>query len=190
MKTSLTLSALVVVATLIVCGGCTDPDTIANHSAEETPEVDRATAPQDIAEESVDRSPTADRATDSSETRKRLGSNKFAGSDSPLAGDPDGRESSVPEETHTAAGDLADRGSSSRADAASSDLDTNSATEPAEKEPPKEEYKFEFVSSTGEEGLEPGDTIPEISGRDLDNIKFNLTDYEGKVIMLDFWGDW
>jgi hypothetical protein len=164
MKTSLTLSALVVVATLIVCGGCTDPETIAKHSADETPEVDRAAAPRDIAEDTKDRSPAADRDAET-----------------PLAGDRDGRENSDPEETHTAAG----------RDAASGDSDSNSKeTASAKKEPPKKEYKFEFVSSSGKDGLEPGDTIPEISGRDLDNIKFNLSDYEGKVVMLDFWGDW
>jgi peroxiredoxin len=52
------------------------------------------------------------------------------------------------------------------------------------------EYKLEFVAATGAKGLELGDAIPEVSGKDLDNIKFKLSDYRGKVVMLDFWGDW
>ena len=30
----------------------------------------------------------------------------------------------------------------------------------------------------------------EIAGEDLDGIRFKLSDYRGKVIVLDFWGDW
>jgi hypothetical protein len=191
MKTNLALSALVVATTLIVCGGCTDPETIAKRSADQTPEVERATVPRNIAGASNGGSPAGGRDAETSETATRSESNQFTGSDSPLVGDRDGRESSVPKVTHTAAGNLADSSSSSGTDADSSDLDSNSeSTEPVEKEPLKEEYKFEIVSHSGEEGFEPGDTIPEISGSDLDNIKFNLTDYQGKVVMLDFWGDW
>ena len=57
-------------------------------------------------------------------------------------------------------------------------------------QPAPREYKLEFTSASGAKGLEVGDTIPEVSGKDLDNIKFKLSDYKGKVIMLDFWGDW
>ncbi len=35
-----------------------------------------------------------------------------------------------------------------------------------------------------------GKTAPEISGEDIDGVAFNLSDYRGKVVMLDFWGDW
>lgn len=31
---------------------------------------------------------------------------------------------------------------------------------------------------------------PEISGKDLDGKVFKLSDYLGKVIVIDFWGDW
>jgi thiol-disulfide isomerase/thioredoxin len=31
---------------------------------------------------------------------------------------------------------------------------------------------------------------PEISGTDTDGVAFKLSDYKGKVILLDFWGDW
>ncbi len=60
----------------------------------------------------------------------------------------------------------------------------------ADRQPAPREYKLEFTSATGTRGLEVGDTIPEVSGKDLDNIKFKLSDYQGKVVMLDFWGDW
>ncbi len=31
---------------------------------------------------------------------------------------------------------------------------------------------------------------PEITGVDLDGEEFSLSDYRGKLVMLDFWGDW
>ena len=35
-----------------------------------------------------------------------------------------------------------------------------------------------------------GCTAPDIAGVDLDGVTFKLSDYKGKVIFLDFWGDW
>lgn len=35
-----------------------------------------------------------------------------------------------------------------------------------------------------------GQEAPEITGVDLDGVEFNLSDYRGKVVLLDFWGDW
>jgi hypothetical protein len=35
-----------------------------------------------------------------------------------------------------------------------------------------------------------GKTTPEIEGVDLDNVSFKLSDYRGKVVLLDFWGNW
>ena len=35
-----------------------------------------------------------------------------------------------------------------------------------------------------------GCTAPDIAGVDLDGVEFKLSDYKGKVIFLDFWGDW
>ena len=35
-----------------------------------------------------------------------------------------------------------------------------------------------------------GQMAPEITGKDLDDTAFKLSDYRGKVVMLDFWGDW
>ncbi|MBM4060236.1 MAG: hypothetical protein FJ265_03930 [Planctomycetes bacterium] len=40
------------------------------------------------------------------------------------------------------------------------------------------------------ERLEPGLQAPEIEGVDLDGVAFKLSDYRGKVVLLDFWGDW
>ena len=35
-----------------------------------------------------------------------------------------------------------------------------------------------------------GKTAPEITGEDLNGVKFKLSDYRGKVVVLDFWGHW
>jgi len=35
-----------------------------------------------------------------------------------------------------------------------------------------------------------GCEAPDIAGIDLDGVEFKLSDYKGKVIFLDFWGDW
>ncbi len=35
-----------------------------------------------------------------------------------------------------------------------------------------------------------GNIAPDIEGQDLDGVVFKLSDYKGKVIFLDFWGDW
>jgi hypothetical protein len=38
--------------------------------------------------------------------------------------------------------------------------------------------------------LQPGMSAPDTEGNDLDGKAFKLSDYKGKVVMLDFWGDW
>jgi AhpC/TSA family len=35
-----------------------------------------------------------------------------------------------------------------------------------------------------------GKPVPEIEGEDTDGKKFKLSDYKGKVVVLDFWGHW
>jgi hypothetical protein len=35
-----------------------------------------------------------------------------------------------------------------------------------------------------------GQIAPEIEGEDLEGVRFRLTDYRGKVVVLDFWGNW
>lgn len=37
---------------------------------------------------------------------------------------------------------------------------------------------------------EVGQSAAEIEGIDLDGVSFKLSDYRGKVVFLDFWGDW
>ena len=39
-------------------------------------------------------------------------------------------------------------------------------------------------------GRQIGQTAPEIEGEDIDGQRFKLSDYRGKVVVLDFWGDW
>jgi hypothetical protein len=38
--------------------------------------------------------------------------------------------------------------------------------------------------------LQIGMQTPDIDGEDVDGVSFKLSDYRGKVVMLDFWGDW
>ena len=35
-----------------------------------------------------------------------------------------------------------------------------------------------------------GKVAPNIAAGDLDDKEFKLTDYRGKVVLLDFWGNW
>ena len=38
--------------------------------------------------------------------------------------------------------------------------------------------------------LKIGNPVPDIVGTDLEGVDFKLSDYKGKVIVLDFWGHW
>jgi hypothetical protein len=38
--------------------------------------------------------------------------------------------------------------------------------------------------------LAVGKTAPDLSGADMDGVAFRLSDYRGKVVVLDFWGYW
>ncbi len=40
------------------------------------------------------------------------------------------------------------------------------------------------------ERLQIGMVAPDIVGEDIDAIPFKLSDYRGKVVVIDFWGDW
>ena len=40
----------------------------------------------------------------------------------------------------------------------------------------------------GDPGI--GRPCPEIAGADIDGQPFKLSDYKGKVVVVDFWGDW
>lgn len=39
-------------------------------------------------------------------------------------------------------------------------------------------------------GPQVNQNAPEISGEDVDGKEFKLSDYRGKVVVLDFWGFW
>jgi hypothetical protein len=39
-------------------------------------------------------------------------------------------------------------------------------------------------------GLEVGNIAPDIVGEDIDGQQFKLSDYRGKVVVIDFWGHW
>jgi thiol-disulfide isomerase/thioredoxin len=32
--------------------------------------------------------------------------------------------------------------------------------------------------------------VPDLAGEDLDGVAFKLSDYRGKVVLLDFWAHW
>jgi hypothetical protein len=51
-----------------------------------------------------------------------------------------------------------------------------------------EQWKKELTEIKGPRGL--GKPAPEIAGDDLDAKVFKLSDYKGKVVLLDFWGFW
>lgn len=40
------------------------------------------------------------------------------------------------------------------------------------------------------QNLQIGMVAPNIEGADLDGVDFKLSDYKGKVVLLDFWGNW
>ena len=48
------------------------------------------------------------------------------------------------------------------------------------------------ASEAGLSGPGPavGREAPEISGEDIDGVPFKLSDYRGRVVLLDFWGHW
>lgn len=77
-------------------------------------------------------------------------------------------------------------GSNAAASAGNDNL-RNRAGNPAGPKPKKTLAK---ATPTGKKGTNPGDELPEITGRDMDGNAFKLSDYRGNVIMVDFWGDW
>ena len=38
--------------------------------------------------------------------------------------------------------------------------------------------------------IQIGKPAPDFSARDVDGVAFKLSDYRGKVVVLDFWGFW
>jgi len=64
------------------------------------------------------------------------------------------------------------------------------------KEFPDVTYQKKTLSETVKSELEEltlrglGKTSPEITAEDIDGQSFKLSDYRGKVVLLDFWGHW
>jgi hypothetical protein len=52
------------------------------------------------------------------------------------------------------------------------------------------EAKRELAALKALANLTVGKEAPEIEGEDTDGKAFKLTDYRGKVVLLDFWGHW
>ena len=46
------------------------------------------------------------------------------------------------------------------------------------------------VTASAQRGPGIGKAAPEITGADVDGKPLKLSDYKGKVVLLDFWGDW
>jgi hypothetical protein len=66
-------------------------------------------------------------------------------------------------------------------------------TAPVTRRPPR------FPWGAGPPGVAPapaaagpavGKEAPQVEGSDADGKKFKLSDYRGKVVLLDFWGNW
>ena len=38
--------------------------------------------------------------------------------------------------------------------------------------------------------LQPGKAAPEITGEDIDGKPMKLSEFRGRVVLLDFWGHW
>lgn len=57
-----------------------------------------------------------------------------------------------------------------------------------------DDLKQLFSSAKGDlyeiQNLAIGKVAPDIEGEDLDGVSFKLSDYRGKVVVLDFWGNW
>ena len=204
MKTVWILNTCVVVIALVGMTGCADPEpevvrtSDSALSSEREPSASREPMPPEtrpaVVEdrdsrdmESVDRDRSNSESVDSRRSESRdsqpmnpdRGAGSLPGITPPGGNNLNGASSGI----GMAARDNAARDNASRNPGAPGQPAAN-------RQPPPREYKLEFVAATGAKGLEVGDTIPEVSGKDLDNIKFKLSDYQGKVVMLDFWGDW
>ncbi len=55
---------------------------------------------------------------------------------------------------------------------------------------PKVTPKGAAAGNAGGTGIEIGQVAMEIDGEDIDGQRFKLSDYRGKVVVLDFWGHW
>lgn len=56
--------------------------------------------------------------------------------------------------------------------------------------PPKDKQNINPIQPKAAAGPQIGQVAPEIVAEDLDGQTFKLSDYRGKVVLLDFWGNW
>ena len=177
-----TLFALV--ATVLVAIGCQNSEQVVKN---DLPADQQQTARQATGTTGEQREPSAE--SNRRESGPPVGApevnNSGSGRTEPPTTDPTAGTSSDESES---------RPESKEADNPEADRETESTdnadadmSEPGVSEPPK---LPPMAEPTGKSGTDPGDNIPDIEGVDIDGEEFSLSDYAGKVTMLDFWGDW
>jgi hypothetical protein len=57
-------------------------------------------------------------------------------------------------------------------------------------QPPEPPFALAPAPSEPAVGVRVGNLALDIQGEDVDGQRFKLSDYRGKVVLLDFWGDW
>ncbi len=50
--------------------------------------------------------------------------------------------------------------------------------------------KLRATSAPAPKSIQPGSKAPEFTGKDVDGAELRLSDFQGKVVLLDFWGFW
>ncbi|MDG2012878.1 MAG: hypothetical protein P8J33_05200 [Pirellulaceae bacterium] len=129
-----------------------------------------------------------EQSTGSKEGRERREdprSNADVSSDSDSA-----RRGAAKNANKNARGSAGNRGDANSGRGSTASDSRSTAKKRASAAPPKTKLVAAFPSGNGSVGLGAGDLVPEITGEDLEGTAFKLSDYKGKVIMLDFWGDW
>jgi hypothetical protein len=69
-------------------------------------------------------------------------------------------------------------------------LAANDGGKPAGNNPAVAGAPLPDVNQPPDEGPKVGEPAPEIEGEDIDGKPMKLSDYRGKVVVLDFWGHW
>lgn len=188
MNSNLRTAALVAVAAAVLFIGCADPDPLADAPSMEVDSKSPARKTVDAAASMSDSSP------DANLSESKLKSFGTTGTGLSKAGSIEnslvtsGREPGLDRETSN--GDAGDTEPTENASDPAMGISSEPPSPSKKAKRPKKEFTFELVEASGNEGLSPGDSIPNINGKDIDGVKFQLNDYKGKVIMLDFWGDW
>jgi hypothetical protein len=182
---------------LLLCCGCSSSTETANNGGniDQTARSSRSGPQSDASRDSLNQpaTPGQSAAGDSAATESPAGETP---GEQPAA-DNGQRRSYTSTRPPAAGGDNADTGESS---ASGNPGDVAGRENPAEREAAGEAsgeapaagpaMVAAFPGTPGNVGLGKGELVPEIIGEDLEGTEFRLSDYQGKVIMLDFWGDW